>query len=215
MNNKDKNALDGCTKCENGHLEHLKDLHESSLGYREVVDEIWKCDSCGAEFKIVREPIIKEEVDNSINIKELVKHPEEFTIVNQTDDIEVWLLDDIIENENNGKKYRVALVFRFINEDYSNCKAEIHMIPENPSDDILNKAKYLLGLEKIDNNEIRKKKGSMYSMLIDADYSHVYFSESYENMRSLRMNRKDKLNTTLNQVVIIIEGSHNPPPIDK
>ena len=216
MNIKGKNALEGCPKCGRD-LEYKRDTHESSLGYREPVDEIWECSKCQAEFRIARKPIIVEEVSSNFDPKQLLDKTlkKDLTLINQADDLEVWLYDKVIENKNEGLKYQLAYVFRFEDEDYTNCWSEIHMLALDPEPELLNKAKYLVGLEHLENTEIREKKENMFSLLIDANYSYMYFEESFNDINDPISIRKEKLAETLNQIVDKVKRSFNPKELLK
>ena len=180
---KGKNALEGCPKCGRD-LEYKRDTHQSSIGYREPVDEIWECSKCQTEFRIARKPIIVEEMNKKIDTENLIMKDfeKDLILILNTDDLEVWLYDKIFENNN--KKYQLAEVFRFEDNNYNNCRVEIHLLPLNPSDQHLKLAKQIVGLEnELKNEDIRKDKEDLFNLLIDTDYSYVYFEESDYNMQ--------------------------------
>jgi hypothetical protein len=181
---KGKNALEGCPVCGRD-LEYKRDTHESSLGYREPVDEIWECSKCQTDFRIARKPILVEEIEGeNVEPKELIDSElkENMSLLLETDDLEVWLYNEIFESNN--KKYQLAEVFRFEDNDYNNCRIEIHLLPLNPSDYHLRLAKQIVGLENdLKNKDIRKDKENLFRLLIDTNYSYVYFEESAYDMR--------------------------------
>jgi len=184
---KGKNALEGCLKCGRD-LEYKRDTHESSLGYRAPVDEIWECSKCQAEFRIARKPIILEEINKKENKKidteMLIMEDFEkgLILILNTDDLEVWLYDKVFESNN--KQYQLAEVFRFEDNNYNNCRIEIHLLPLNPSDYHLKLAKQIVGLEnELKNEDIRKDKENLFRLLIGTDYSHIYDRESEHDMQ--------------------------------
>jgi ribosomal protein L37AE/L43A len=205
MTTKGRNALEGCPVCGRD-LEYKRDTHESSLGYREPVDEIWECSKCQAEFKIARKPIILEEINKKVDTEPLIMEDfeKDLTLILNTDDLEVWLYDKVFES--NCKKYQLAEVFRFEDNNYNNCRIEIHLLPVNPSDYHLKKAKQIVGLENdLKNEEIRKDKENLFCLLIDTNYSYVYFKESDYDMQGSVALREAQTSARFKSVIEKVE----------
>jgi hypothetical protein len=184
-------------------LEYKRDTHESSLGYREPVDEIWQCSKCQTEFRIARKPIIIEELEReNVEPKKLIDSElkENMSLLLETDDLEVWLYNEIFES--NDKKYQLAEVFRFENNNYNNCRMEIHLLPLQASDKLLYMAKQVVGLENdLENETIRKDKENLFRLLIDTNYSYLYFKESDLDMEDSFEVRKDKMYYRFEEVI--------------